>query len=185
MSDTFELNTTGLDELRSAFSHDEHFQSIAWPRIRLINAIKDELEGAGELVWRVKYSPVNRAGNGIVISLPDERRKFHFYYTIPLSLRLTCHLYLGDNTFNFFEAHPLLIEQGIISAEEFRVEATSNTLPHLVLSQSSDRYEQHLLAQAIYDSQELRQSGLFQLLERSFKKFNQPLLSIINGTYQL
>ncbi len=185
MSDTYELSPFGLESLRKAFENDEHFLGIALPRIQLIMAIKKELDASNSLIWKVKYSPVNRAENCITVSLPDERKKFHFYYAIPLSLRLNVHLYLGDNTFNFFEAHPLLIQQGIIAENEYPVDATVNTLPHLVLSSRSDRFETSLLMATDYASEELRKSTLYRLLSEAFTTFNQPLSSIINGTYRL
>lgn len=185
MSETFDLSETGLSDLRSTFADDEYFNSIAWPRLRFIEAIKKQLDVKVALDWKVKYSPINRAENRVMISLVDARNKFHFYYAIPLSLRLSVHLFLGDNTFNFFEAHPLLKQQGVIKEDEFRVAATSNTLPHLVLSQKTDRFEQAFLSTDEFNDEKLRESSLYQLLDASFRRFNQSLFHIIDGSYQL
>ncbi len=95
------------------------------------------------------------------------------------------HLYLGDNTFNFFEAHPLLIQQGVIAEDEYAVAATVNTLPHLVLSGRGYRYETSLLTTAGYETEALQQSRLYILLKDAFDKFNKGLFSIIDGTYRL
>ncbi len=185
MSETFDLSESGLVDLKNAFASDENFSAIAWPRLRLIEALKNKLAVGDALSWKVKYSPVNSAENCVMISLFDARKKFHFYYVIPLGLRLNVYLFLGDNTFNFFEAYPLLIQKGVIQDDEYRVAATNNTLPHLVLSQKTDRYEVSMLADRKFSDDELQQSALFGMLDGAFKKFNSSLFSIIDGTYQL
>ncbi|WP_439184368.1 hypothetical protein [Carboxylicivirga taeanensis] len=184
MSKIFELSKTGISALQQVFAADEHFINIALPRIRLVNAVREVL-GAEHLEWKVKYSPVNRSENCITVSLVDPRKKFHFYYAIPLSLRLSVHLYLGDNTFNFFEAHPLLIKQGVIAENEYPVEATVNTLPHLVLSSGGERYEHVLLNRDEYSSEELKSTGMYRILSTAFEKFNGALFAVIDGTCQL
>jgi hypothetical protein len=92
---------------------------------------------------------------------------------------------LGDNTFNFFEAHPLLLEKGVIKEGEYPVDATMNTLPHLMLSSRKDKFEMKSLNSQVLDEDEVKQSALYQLLKQAFEKFNTPLFEIIKGTYQL
>ncbi|WP_430810146.1 MULTISPECIES: hypothetical protein [unclassified Carboxylicivirga] len=184
MSDTYLLSCEALSTLEEKFAQDAHFMSIALPRLKIIAAMADLL-GDQRLEWKVKYSPVNRSANGVIISLKDPRKKFLFYYAIPLSLGLNVHLYLGDNTFNFFEAHPLLIKQGVIAAEEYPVAATVNTLPHLVLNDKNERYEQGLLRASHCTPAEVQGSRLYKVLENAFAKFNPVLLAIIDGNMAL
>ena len=158
------------------------FENIALPRLKFINAIKEQLAAHDNLEWNIKLSPVNRAENNVTISLVDDRKKFHFFYVIPLSLRLNVHLFLGDNTFNFFEAHPLLLKASVIKEGEFPVEATMNTLPHLVLTTKADKFEMSNLRKNELTPDEVKSSSLCQLLEKAFLRFNQPLFDIINGT---
>ncbi|TRX63192.1 hypothetical protein [Carboxylicivirga sp. M1479] len=185
MSKTVDLSEESLESLQKQLMHDEHFNSIALPRLKMINAIRKQLDDQGQLHWKVKYSPVNRSENSVIISLLDPRKKFHFYYNIPLGLRLQLQLYLGDNTFNFFEAHPLLIKLGVIDEATYPVQATMNTLPHLVLSKRKDAFETSLLMADELSTDAILQSRLYQLLQSVFNKFNAPLQSIINGKHQL
>jgi len=172
-----------IDSLITRYADDAHFSNIVLPRLRVLLAVQKEMNS--NLIWTLNYSATNRMENCLNISLPDERQKFHFYYSIPLGLRLSIHLYLGDNTFNFFEAHPFLIKQGVISTDEYKVEATINTLPHLVLTQRSDKYEQALLNKTDFSSQELKNSTLYKALQKAFEKFNPVLTQIIDGTLQM
>ncbi|MCT4589176.1 MAG: hypothetical protein N4A71_15240 [Carboxylicivirga sp.] len=184
MSDIYPLNEGTLGELSSRFAEDEHFTNIALPRLKLINAIRKKLVAYKNLEWNIKYSPTNRTENSVRISLFDERKKFHFFYVIPLSLGIQVHLYLGDNTFNFFEAYPLLLNNNVIKEEQFKVDATMNTLPNLVISKGKEKYERQLLEDADKDD-EVRASRLYVTLEAAFKIFNDSLFRIINGTTKM
>ncbi len=172
-----------IDQLREEYAFDEHFLNIAEPRLRLLNAVKTQINN--DLVWTVNFSMTNKAENCVNISLPDERGKFHFYYSIPLVLNLSIHLYLGDNTFNFFEAHPLLLKQNVIKVDEYKIEATVNTLPHLVLTKRSDRYDRALLSEVEYEIEQLTKSNVYTTLSTLFQKFNPVLKQVINGGIQL
>lgn len=185
MSETIYLSKEGIEALSQHLVGNEQFESIALPRLNLINAVKQQLSSYENLEWSIKFSPVNRSENCVIISLIDEQKKFHFFYIIPLSLRLKVQLFLGDNTFNFFEAHPLLLKKGIIKDGEYPVDATMNTLPHLMLSTRNDRFESAHLHSSKLSVDEVKQSCLYRLLKQSFEKFNTPLFDIINGTHQL
>jgi len=183
MSKRLNFNAALLSELIGQYRNDDHFLNIVMPRLRLLFAIKEEMNH--DLIWTLNYSPTNKMENCVNISLPDERKKFHLFYSIPLSIRLCVHLYLGDNTFNFFEAHPLLLKHQVIKEEEYKIEATINTLPHLVLTNRNDKYDQLLLSQTEYDSGEIRRSKVYTILEDAFNKFNPLLKQLINGELTL
>lgn len=184
MSNLSLLSSSSILILSKNLADDEFFQSIALPRLRLLNIIKKQLDPKDEMSWQIKYSPTNKAENCVRISLPDERKKFHFYYELPLSLNCKVHLYLGDNTFNFFEAHPLLIQQNVIAENELKVDATMNTLPHLVLSKSKDKYERAMLSEHLKDG-DVEKSQVFKILKDAFERFNPILLKIIDGSISL
>ncbi|MBK3517983.1 hypothetical protein [Carboxylicivirga marina] len=185
MSDSLLLNTEGIELLKERFLLDEHFQNIALPRLRLISAVKEQLSGFENLQWKVNYAPVNRSENSVSISLSDPRKKFNFHYVIPLSLRLSVHLYLGDNTFNFFEAYPVLLKNNVIKEDDYKVNATMNTLPHLIVNKGSDKYELELLRKENLLTTDVHQSNLYLLLKSAFERFNSSLFDIIIGTVQI
>jgi len=185
MSDPIALSSGNIDELANIYAEDDHFLSIVLPRLKYIDAVRQSFGKEGLLEWKIKYSPVNRSASCVRISLFDKQKKFHFYYEIPLSIGLHIHLYLGDNTFNFFEAYPLLIEHGTMLKDEFLVEATVNTLPHLVLTGKKEKYEQAILRKDDYSQQLISESKLYNLLEQFFSRFNKVLYQIIDGTIQL
>ncbi|WP_430815396.1 hypothetical protein [Carboxylicivirga sp. RSCT41] len=185
MSETIILSKEGIGVLSKRFEGNEHFESIALPRLIFINAVRQQLSAHHDLLWNVKFSLVNRSENCVSISLVDDRKKFHFFYVIPLSLRLNVHLFLGDNTFNFFEAHPVLLDKGVFKDGEYPVEATMNTLPHLILNGHSDKFEMGVLHQKVLSGDDVKQSSLYRLLSQAFERFNPALFDIINGTHQL
>lgn len=185
MSDIYPLSKETITELSSQYGADDHFMNIAQPRLELISAIKNQLTSFEKLEWNIKFSPTNRAENCVQISLNDERKKFHFFYVIPLSLGVNLHLYLGDNTFNFFEAYPLLLNNHVIEEGQFAVEATMNTLPHLLISNGKEKYERPLLQSENLADDAVRASKLYTLLEGAFKTFNAALFKIIDGTIRI
>jgi len=185
MSEMIDLSAESIDKLAEQYQDDVHFKHIAWPRLVFLLKIKALHSDMEHIEWSINYSPVNKANNSIRIQLQDPRGKFTFYYNIPILQRFQLQLYLGNNTFNFFEAHPLLIKKGVMQDDEFEIKATINTLPHLILSKNITRYDLDLLKEGIVDTNKIEGSKVSRCIDMAFEQFNEALFNIINAKWLL
>ncbi len=176
-----------LNTLKSQNEWNDHFNLILWPRLLFWLGLKEHFSDYKALDWKIHYTPENMHNNFISMHIRDDNDRFNFYFQVPLVQKLSFNLYLGDNTYNFFEAHPMLISKGVIKKEEYKIGATSSILPHLVLSNTNHRYSQHCLRK-INEVEYInltKNDPLINLLIQNFKKFIPPLDKIIKGEWIL
>jgi len=186
MSEKLELTSTSIDLLANKYHYSDHFVTIVEPRLRSLLYIKDVLPETELLEWNIVYTPVNKASNCVQLSLIDGHKKFHFFYTIPLLHKFELNLFLGDNTFNFFEAHPLLIEKAIIQESDYKIAATLNTLPHLKLAESTRYYDRSLLEMKnMPASGDIKECQIYKAIAKAHHHFTPPLYKIITGEWML
>jgi hypothetical protein len=186
-SDRVALSDENCLIFKEQYSQNEHFQTVVWPRLVYWLRVKEQCDVDGRLIWTFRWSPVQVSRNEIAVSLPDSRGEFHFYYAIPLMQSLKVLLYLGDNTFNFFEAHPLLVQNGIVGETEFPVDATLNSLPCLVLSNAAITYPTGQMLEIAGQGIDW-QGSVLDVSDRMtalFARFNPALDSIITGKWRL
>lgn len=175
-----------IEKLAMAYDGHEHFSTVVKPRLLIWDAVKGHCELGHDLIWTFRWTPQHVSRNEVAISLPDARNEFHFYYSVPLMQPLKINLYLGDNTFNFFEAFPRLVQQGVITENEFLIDATLNSLPSLSLTKTSVRYPRHLLDEiALTGTLQSEPHALVEMMDCYFERFNGPLLGIIQGSTRL
>ncbi len=184
MSDITLLNSENIENLGQLYIDDPHFNTIVKPRILFLNKLQDLFIEESNLSWQINYSPTHRSSNCVRITLKDAQKKFAFYYQIPLLQRFELHLYLGNNTFNFFEAYPFLIEKEVMKEDEYKVKATTQILPHMVLSLRSTNYQrefmdENLTLNAILDS------NIYKNISNAFNQFNEALFNIIHSKWLL
>jgi len=172
--------------LKEQNSHSDHFNIILWPRILFWLGLKEHFSDYKNLNWKIHYTPDNMHNNFISMHVRYEKTKLNFYFQVPLVQKFSFNLYLGDNTYNFFDAYPLLNRKGVIKKDEYKIEATSTILPHLVLSTTANKYQQA----CIYRINEENYSDItktdpaINLLVTSFRKFIPPIEKIINGEWK-
>jgi hypothetical protein len=184
------LKNFTLENVKKIKQHNEwneHFNVILWPRILVWLGLKEQFIDIESIQWKIHYSPDNMNNNMISIHIKDPERVFNFYFQIPLIQKLNFNLFLGDNTYNFFEAHPLLLSNRIIKPNEFPVKASSNILPHLQLSTHVNKYNPQALIKIneINFKQLTKHDALINMLTYHFKKFIPALENIINGAWHL
>jgi len=186
MSEKLELSSKAINSLVSKYHYSDHFVSIVEPRLRSLLYIKDVLPETELLKWNIVYAPVNKGGNCVQLSLIDPRKKFHFFYVIPLLHKFELNLFLGDNTFNFFEAHPLLIEKEVIQESDYKISATLNTLPHLKLASATRSFDRVLLEENEDPSTDtIKNSQIYRTISEAHQLFTPSLYKIINGEWML
>ncbi len=186
MSEKMKLSHEAIASLAQEYHYSDHFVTIVEPRLRSLLYIKEVLPEADLLDWNILYAPVNKSRNCVQLSLIDPRKKFHFFYEIPLLQKFELNLFLGDNTFNFFEAHPLLMEKAVIEASDFKVSATLNTLPHLKLSPETPAFDRVLLdTKDTPARKQVEDSQMFRTVSKAHQRFTKPLYKIINGEWML
>jgi hypothetical protein len=166
---------------------NDHFNFILWPRILVWLGLMEQFNDIKSVQWKIHYSPNNMNNNMISIHIQDPNKVFNFHFQIPLIQKLNFNLFLGDSTYNFFEAHPLLLSNGIMKPNEFPIKATSNILPHLLLSTPVNKYNPKTL-QVINENNYLqltKHDALINMLTYHFKKFIPALENIIKGVWCL
>lgn len=184
MSDTKALNTHNIQLLNDLYSEDPHFSNIVKVRLAFLNRIKDLFIEDINLEWQIHFSATHRSSNCVRIVLKDLQSKFAFYYQIPLLQRFELHLYLGNNTFNFFEAHPFLIKKNVMRADEYKVKATTQILPHLDLSSRKVNFQRAFMEESL-PLENLMESQIYRKLNQAFGQFNEALFNIINSKWML
>ena len=165
----------------------DHFNLILWPRILVWLGLKELFTDHNDIKWMIHYTPENMHNNFISMHIIDPNNTFNFYYQVPLVQNLSFNLYLGDSTYNFFEIHPLLLTKEVIKKDEYKLEATSAILPHLVLSTPNSKYDRGTLLKINEDNYKdlTKHDPLINLITMNFKKFISPLQKIINGEWAL
>lgn len=140
-----DLSLDNVLKLKQENDWNDHFKLILWPRILTWLGLKEQFNSLESLDWKIHYTPENMHNNFISMHIKDEKDTFNFYFQVPLVQNLSFNLYLGDNTYNFFETYPLIIKNNLISEDEYKVKATSTILPHLLLSSANHKYSRDCL----------------------------------------
>ncbi|GAF02493.1 hypothetical protein [Saccharicrinis fermentans] len=182
-----DLNLVNVKELKAQNEWSDHFKLVVWPRILFWLGLKELFVDHKQLDWKIHFTPDNMHNNFISMHIVDEKEVFNFYFQVPLVERLSFNLYLGDNTYNFFEIHPALIAKGVIKKEEIEIGATSNILPHLVLSTSNSKYDKRILWDIDEDNycKLVKYDPIINLLNANFIRFIPPLKKIIDNEWKL
>ena len=182
-----DLTLENLQLLKEQNDWSDHFNVVVWPRVLFWLGIKEQFKEYTSLDWKIHFTPDNMHNNFISMHIRDDQDVFNFYFQVPLVEKLTFNLYLGDSTYNFFEIHPFLIDRKIIKKDEYQIQATSNILPHLVLSSESTKYDKAVLWE-IDESSYLKavaNDPIINTLVAGFRKFISPLEKIIKGEWEL
>ena len=176
-----------IQQLKEQNSWSDHFNIILWPRILVWLGLKEQFSDNQNIKWMIHYTPENMHNNFISMHIIDPNNTFNFYFQVPMVQNLSFNLYLGDSTYNFFEIHPLILNKGVIKKDEYKLEATSAILPHLVLSTPNSKYDRGTLLKINEENYiELTKTDpLINLLTLNFRKFIPPLQKIITGEWQL
>ncbi|WP_068471584.1 hypothetical protein [Saccharicrinis aurantiacus] len=182
-----DFTLANLTQLKEENSWNDHFTITLWPRLLNWLGIIEQFKDYANIEWRLHYTPNNMHSNMLSAHIIDPNKTFNFYFQIPLKQNFQFNLYLGDNTYNFFEIHPFLVHKGVISNSEPKIEATSSILPHLVLSTENSKYQRATLMKINSDNyiSITKNDPLINLLVLNFSKFIAPLNKIISGEWQL
>ncbi len=182
-----DLTLENLNKLKEQNDWSDHFKLVVWPRALFWLGLKELFNDYSSLDWKIHYTPENMHNNFISMHINDPKNVFNFYFQIPLVEKMSFNLYLGDNTYNFFEIHPFLISMGVIEKEEFDIKATSTVLPHLVLSTPISKYDKGTLWNIDENNylEAVKIDSLINLLTLNFRKFIKPLEKIIKGDWIL
>ncbi len=176
-----------IQKLKEDNDWSDHFNLILWPRLLVWLGLKEQFSDYKELSWKIHYTPENMHNNFVSMHIQYPNETFNFYFQVPLVQNLSFNLYLGDNTYNFFEIYPRLISEGIFKEEDYKVAATSTILPHIVLSTPNTKYDRRMLMEISEENytELTKNDPLINLLILSFNKFIQPLQKVISGEWKL
>lgn len=181
-----DLTLNNLENLYAQNEWSDHFKLVVWPRSLFWLGLKEQFEDYN-LDWKIHFTPENMHNNFISMHVKDAKEVFNFYFQVPLVEKLSFNLFLGDNTYNFFEIQPLLISKGVIKENEFPIKATSTILPHLSLSTANSKYDKGILWSVNKQnySEVVKNDPLINLLVQVFKKFVPALEKVISNEWSL
>ncbi len=182
-----DLTIENIQKLQEQNDWSDHFNLVVWPRLLVWLGLKDQFLDYKDLNWKVHYTPDNMHNNFVSMHVNDPNQTFNFYFQIPLVQNFSFNLYLGDSTYNFFEIYPKLIEEGVVNDGEFKIQATSTILPHLVLSTPQSKYERKVLMEINEKNYSVlvKNDPLINLLIWNFNRFIKPLQMIVDGKWSL
>jgi len=176
-----------IQKLKEQNAWSDHFNLVVWPRLLIWLGLKEEFKDYKDLNWKIHYTPDNMHNNFVSMHINDPSDTFNFYFQVPLVQNLSFNLYLGDSTYNFFEIHPKILSEKVIKDGEYKIQATSTILPHLVLSTPNSKYDRKVLMEINEENYLalVKNDPLINLLIVNFNKFIKPLQKIITGEWVL
>ncbi|WP_066627924.1 hypothetical protein [Labilibacter marinus] len=182
-----DLSLDNLIKLKTENDWNDHFNLVVWPRTLFWLGLKEQFAEYESLNWKIHFTPNNMHNNFISMHVTDPNEVFNFYFQVPLVEKLSLNLYLGDNTYNFFEIHPFLVSKGVIKPDEPEIKATSTILPHLLLSSTNTKYEKKTLWDIDTDNclEIVKTDPIINLLIQRFKQYVPPLKKIISSEWAL
>lgn len=136
-----ELNSINIEKAKKEFLHDEVFQEIILPRLKIILNIKKELKNITSLFWDFEYNAFNTENNKINIKFNTNNPDFDFNYQIPLRQSFELRLFLSNSSIHFIKIYNFITDQNFISKEKYPLRAQYRVLPHLILSTEIKRYD--------------------------------------------
>ncbi|MFA8436414.1 MAG: hypothetical protein ACEPOZ_18030 [Marinifilaceae bacterium] len=140
------LTKENLEKAEIVFHDYEHFTHIISPRLKALYRIKKELKNYQELKWRFNYNHANQNNNVVEIEFtPCQGTDFNFFFQIPLRQSFEFRLFLGTSSIHFIELYNHLINNKIISKDEFPIKAEYRTIPHFILNKDVKRYQLNIL----------------------------------------
>ncbi|MDM8162027.1 hypothetical protein QUH73_19575 [Labilibaculum sp. K2S] len=138
----YTFTATNLAKLSEEYSENQNFVLNTLPRLKILHAIKKDLNTITDLEWNIEYSPVNINMNRITIHYQNQACKdFNFFYEIPISLNFELRVYLSNSSIHFIDLYNFLLEKEILTKDQFSIKAAYHTIPHFVINKKTKRYD--------------------------------------------
>ncbi|MBN2596885.1 hypothetical protein [Labilibaculum sp.] len=138
----YTFTATNLGKLCEEYSENQNFVLNTLPRLKILHAIKKDLNTITNLEWNIEYSPANVNMNRVIIHYQNQACKdFNFFYEIPLSLNFELRVFLSNSSIHFIDLYNFLLEKKILIKDQFSIKAAFHTIPHFVINKKTKRYD--------------------------------------------
>lgn len=140
------FTAVNIEKLRQEYSGNQSFILNTLPRLKILHAIKKELNTIPNLEWQIEYNHTNVNLNCVTIQYQNQACKdFNFFYEIPLSLKFELRVFLSNSSVHFIDLYNFLLEKKIISKDQFSIKAAYHTIPHFVINSETKRYDMSII----------------------------------------
>lgn len=141
------FTTANLEKLIQEYSENQNFTLNILPRIKILLAIKKELNTIPQLNWQIEFNHTDVNLNRITIHYKNQvNNDFNFFYEIPLSLKFELRVFLSNSSIHFIDLYNFLLEKEIISKDQFSIKAAYHTIPHFVINSETKRYDMGIIS---------------------------------------
>ena len=141
------FTTANLEKLIQEYSENQNFTLNVLPRIKILLAIKKELNTIPQLDWQIEFNHTDVNLNRITIRYKNQvSTDFNFFYEIPLSLKFELRVFLSNSSIHFIDLYNFLLEKEIISKDQFLIKAAYHTIPHFVINSETKRYDMGIIS---------------------------------------
>ena len=135
------LERINIEKAFEFFIHNQNFIYTAYPRLKILYAIKKEFKQIPDLDWKFEFDHVNINKNRVIIEYRQNKSEdFSFYYEIPLSINFELRVFLAKSSIHFLDIYNFLLSNKIIQENQFRLKAEYHTIPHFIINQKVKRY---------------------------------------------
>jgi hypothetical protein len=142
----YPFTAVNLEKLSQEYSGNQNFILNTLPRLKILHAIKKDLNTIPNLDWHVEYNHTDVNMNRVTINYQNKACKdFNFFYEIPLSLKFELRVFLSNSSIHFIDLYNFMLEKGIVSKNQFSIKAAYHTIPHFVINSGIKRYDMSII----------------------------------------
>ncbi len=142
----YPFTAENIEKLSEEYSENQNFSHNALPRLKILHAIKKDLNTIPNLDWYVEYNHTDVNMNRVTIHYQNQTHKdFNFFYEIPLSLKFELRVFLSNSSIHFIDLYNFLLEKEIMSKDQFSIKAAYHTIPHFVINSETKRYDMNII----------------------------------------
>lgn len=142
----YPFNAINIEKLNQEYSGNQNFIHNTLPRIKILHTIKRNLNIIPNLYWHVEYNHANVNMNRVTIHYQNKASKdFNFFYEIPLSLKFELRVFLANSSIHFIDLYNFLLENRIMTKNQFSIKAAYHTIPHFIINSETKRYNMSII----------------------------------------
>lgn len=142
----YPFTATNIEKLNQEHSMNQNFTQNVCPRLKILHAIKKNLNAIPNIDWYVEYNHIDVNMNRITIQYQNKACKdFNFFYEIPLSLKFELRVFLSNSSIHFIDLYNFLLENKIMKKDQFSIKAAYHTIPHFIINSSTKRYDMNII----------------------------------------
>ena len=181
----YTLNFENIESHKAVYSQNRHFAEVIYPRLVILNNVRNSLKEHSDLTWEYSYEPDQNHNNFCAVRFREQNEFFHMQYSIPLFQKFQLNLFFGRDTESFFSAYQMLVEKGIIQKNEYPVSVGLKSLPSLIINRNVVGYNETTLNEIRNGNHKIVDPAVKRIIKESFDLYNSSLLKIIRHKWPI